>query len=92
MAVFRLVENILGLGKAGHRVVVQNAGEWSMLVCRPVPYDPGLLLNQVMLGHLIPDDPASLDELRALVTPLPVPPAESPPPRVLPLGRRADRG
>lgn len=78
MLVFELTEDILGLGRKGERVVVQDAGEWSQSVVRAVPFNPGRLLLHITDGQLTPLSQDALAHLVRLVsqTPPPGPPGQ----------------
>ena len=76
---FELTTDVVGLGRQGDRVVVQDAGDWSQTVVRPLPFNPGRLLLHLTDGALTPLTPggeAALVRLAAAPpTPRPAPPA-----------------
>mgnify|MGYP000890638062 FL=1 len=80
--VFELTEDVLGVGRKGDRVVVDDAADWSQTVVRRLPFNPGKLLLHLTDGQLIPLSPDGEAALVRL--------ASSPPPS--PTGPRGRQG
>lgn len=78
MFIFELTGDIVGLGRKGDRVVVQDAGAWSQSVVHPTPFNPGRLLLHLTEGTLTPLTPGGEAALVRLAADSPQPPPARP--------------
>ncbi len=75
MLVFELRADVLGLGRKGDRVVLEEGAEWPAAVVRPLPFNPGRLLLHLHEGAVTPLTPgADVALARLAADGLPLPP------------------
>lgn len=74
MWIFELTTDIVGLGRKGDRVVVDDRAQWPQALVHPMPFNPGRLLLHLTEGDLNPLSPDGEAALVRLTSAAPPPP------------------
>lgn len=75
MWAFQLEEDIIGMGKKGDVIVVQEAPGPDQSLVRPMVFNPGRLLLHLVDGQVTPLCPDGFSALVRLAASRPLPPA-----------------